>query len=137
MASQESQQPYEPSPEASGLVPVIFAANRDEAEFYQTLLADADIQAAIDTDDDQQTARPGKGIAVLVSAESLDDATDIITVREEMEAHVLAEPDDRDKDTDEDEDEEELTHPHLDDDNMEDSEDFTFRRDPFMDEDEF
>lgn len=54
VTSQESQQPYEPSPESSDLVPVVFAADRVEAEFYQALLADADIQANIDTDEGQQ-----------------------------------------------------------------------------------
>ena len=116
-------------------MPVIYAANRVEAEFYQTLLADADIQAVIDSDVDRQIGISGKGIAVLVRAELLDAATDIITVREEMEAHILAGPDGRDKDADEDE--EELTHPHLDDDNTEDGEDFLFQRDLFVDEDGF
>ncbi len=134
MTSKESERPYEPDPKSSGLVPVIYAANRVEAEFYQTLLADADIQAVIDADADQQIGISGKGIAVLVPAELLDGATDIITVREEMEAHILAGPDGRDKDADEDE--EELTHPHLDDDNTEDGEDFLFHRDLFMDEEE-
>ncbi len=133
MTYKESEQPCEPGRESSGLVPVIFAANRAEAEFYQTLLADADIQAAIDTDADQQSGRSGKGVAVLVPAELLDDATDVITVREEMEAHILAGPDGHDKE--DDEDEEELTPPRVDDDNIEDEEDFLFRRDPFMDED--
>ena len=136
MTDKGSEQPCEPGPGYSGLVPVVFAANRAEAEFYQTLLADADIQADIDTDLDQQSVQPGKGVAVLVPAESLDDATDIITVREEMEAHILAGPDGPDKDSDED-DEEELTPPHLDDDNIEDGENFLFRRDPFMDDDAF
>ena len=137
MTDKESEQPCEPGPESSGLVPVIFAADRAEAEFYQTLLADADIQADIDTDLDQQSVQAGKGVAVLVSVESLDDATDIITVREEMEAHILAGPDGPDKDDDENEDEEELTPPHPDDDNVEDGENFLFRRDPFMDDDAY
>ena len=133
MTHNGSEQPCEPSPESSALVPVIFAANRAEAKFYQTLLEDAGIQATIDTDADQQTGRPGKGVAVLVHPELLDDATDVITVREEMEAHILAGPDGRDKD--DDEDEEELSPRRLDDDNTEDEEDILFRRDPFMDED--
>ncbi len=133
MTYKGSEQPCEPGRESSGLVPVIFAANRAEAEFYQTLLADADIQAAIDTEAEQQTGQSGKGVAVLVHAELLDGATDVITVREEMEAHILAGPDGRDKD--DDEDEEELTTTRLDDDNTEDEEDFLFRRDPFMDQD--
>ncbi len=133
MTYKGSEQPCESGPESSGLVPVIFAANRAEAEFYQTLLADADIQAAIDTEAEQQTGQSGKGVAVLVPTELLDAATDVITVREEMEAHILAGPDGRDKD--DDEDEEELTPPQLNDDNTEDGEDFLFRRDPFIDED--
>lgn len=71
---------------------------------------------------------------MLVPIELFDDATDIITVREEMEAHILAGPDGRDKDADDDD--EELTHPHLHDDNIED-EDIIFHRDPFMNEDGF
>ncbi len=137
MTYKESEQPREPGPESSNLVPVIFAANRAEAEFYQTLLADADIQADIGTDLGQQSVQAGKGVPVLVSVESLDAATDIITVREEMEAHVLAGPDGPDKDDDENEDEEELTPPHLDEDNTGDGENFLFRRDPFMDEDAY
>ena len=121
-------------PDFSDFVPVIFAANKAEAEFYQTLLADADIQSAIDTEAEDQNGRVGKGVAVVVPAELLDAAADIITVREEMEAHILAGPDDRE--TDDDEDEEELTASHLDDDSIEE-EDFLFRRDPFMDDEEY
>ena len=134
MTSDRPEQPGKLEPDFSGLVPVIFAANKAEAEFYQTLLADADIQAAIDTDAATQTGRVSKGVAVVVPAELLDAAADIITVREEMEAHILAGPDGRDKD--DDEDEEELTASHPDDDSIEDEEDFLFRRDPFMDEEE-
>ena len=134
MTSEQSELPSEADSDSSGLVPVVFAANKAEAEFYQTLLADADIHADIDTDADQRTsALPGKGVAVLVPAELLHEASDVITIREEMEAHILAGPDGRDKD---DEDEEELTDPCLDDDNTEDDEEeVLFRRDPFMDED--
>ena len=70
----------------------------------------------------------------LSSAELLDEASDIITVREEMEAHVLAGPDGHDT-ADEDDDEEELTATHPDDDNVEE-EDLFFRRDPFMDDED-
>ena len=134
MTSNRPEQSGGLEPDFSGLVPVIFAANKAEAEFYQTLLADADIQAAIDTEAESQTGRAGKGVAVVVPAELLDAAADIITVREEMEAHILAGPDGRDKD--DDEDEEELTASHLDDDSIEE-EDFLFRRDPFMDDEEY
>ena len=119
------------SPDSLDLVPVIFAANIEEAEFYRTLLADAGIQAFIDTDVQDQPARPDKGIAVLILAETLDEASDIITAREELDAHILAHPDDVDID---DEDDDELSSPSLDDDTAED-EDLFFRKDPFGAED--
>ena len=132
MVGKRSEPPAEPGPDHSDLVAVMYAANRAEAEFYQTLLADADIQVTIDTET-KETASPGKGIAVLVPAELLDTASDIITVREEMEEHILAGPDDRDRADDDDEDH--LTAPRGTDD-MEDEEDLLFHRDPFVDEDE-
>ncbi len=130
MGHKPSEQASEPDPRSSDLVPVVFAANRTEAEFYQTLLADADIRADIDTDVDEQSGQVGKGVPVLVPHERLDEASDVITVREEMEAHILAGPDDRDR---EDEDEEELTATQPDDDTVEE-EDLLFRRDPFLDD---
>ena len=117
------------NPDSSGLVPVIFAANTQEAEFYQTLLADADISTFINPDVDKGPSRPDKGIAILVSAEMLDEASDIITAREELDAHILASPEDVEFDDDDDE----LIGPSLDDDTVED-EDIFFRKDPFGDE---
>lgn len=134
MASNQPEKSGGLNPDLSDFVPVIFAADKAEAEFYQTLLADADIQSAIDTDAETQTGRLGKGVAVVVPADLLDTAADIITVREEMEDHILAGPDERDKDVDDDE--EELNASQLNDDNTEDDEEFLFRRDPFMDEEE-
>ena len=77
-------------------------------------------------------AQPEKGIAVLVSSEMLDEASDIITAREELDAHILANPEDREFD---DDDEDELSGPGLDDDTVED-EDMFFHRDPFGDADD-
>ena len=129
MANEQSKMPSDADPGSLELVPVIFAANTNEAEFYQTLLADAGIEADIDAE--QQAPQPGRGVAILVSPDSLDEASDIITVREQMEAHVLAEPDALD--TDDDDDEDELTAHPQDDDN-DNEEDVLFRRDPFLDE---
>ncbi|NIA07782.1 MAG: hypothetical protein GWP14_09165 [Actinobacteria bacterium] len=120
------------NPDSSGLVPVIFVANTKEAGFYQTLLADADIPAFIDPDADGRSSRPDKGIAVLVSTEMLDEASDIITAREELDAHILSSPEEGEFDDDVDD---ELTGPSLDDDTVED-EDIFFRTDPFADEDD-
>src|SRR3972149_4114579 len=94
-------------PDPSDFLPVMFAANRAEAEFYQTLLSDANIQAIIDTEAVERTGQRDKGIAVLVPAEQLDEASEIITAREEIEEHILASPEAPGLD----EDEEELSTP--------------------------
>ena len=120
------------NPDPLDLVPVIFAANTQEVEFYQTLLADADIPTFIDTDADGLSARTDKGIAILVSAEVLDEASDIITAREELDAHILAHPEEHEFD---DEDDDELTGSSLDDDTVQD-EDIFFHKDPFGDDDD-
>ena len=132
MGRKQASQPHDNDPHSSDLVPVIFAANTEEAQFYQTLLADADIQTFIDTDVDGRSARSDKGIAVLVSAEMLDEASDIITAREELDAHILAGPEAPEFDDDE---EDELTGTTLHDDTMDD-EDTLFRRDPFANDDD-
>lgn len=116
----------EPDPDYSDLLPVMFAANKAEAEFYQTLLADADIQAVIDIEKDKRAGQPDKGFAILVSAELFDEASDIITAREEIQEHILAGPDDREQDGDEDG----LGIADSGDD-LADDEDLLFRRDPF------
>ena len=115
----------------SDLLPVMFAANRAEAEFYETLLNDAGIQVVIDSEVEDQNGRVGKGIAVLVPAEQLDQASDIITAREEIDEHMLSSPEAQGLDEDEDE----LGGPKLDDDTAED-EDLFFHRDPFTNEDD-
>lgn len=116
----------EAEPDPSDLLPVMFAANKAEAEFYQTLLADADIQAVIDTETDNRAGQVGKGVAILVRAELLDEASDIITAREEIEEHILAGPDSQEQESDE----EGLASPDSGDDTADD-EDLLFRRDPF------
>ncbi len=115
----------------SDLLPVMFAANRAEAEFYETLLTDAGIQVAIDSEIEDKNGRVGKGIAVLVPAERLDEASDIITAREEIDEHMLSGPEAQGLAEDEDE----LGGPKLDDDTAED-EDLFFHREPFTNEDD-
>ena len=78
------------------------------------------------------SGRPDKGIAVLVSSEALDDASEIITTREEMDAHILAHPDDGD--FEDDDDDEDYGDPDLGEDI--DDEDMLFHKDLFDDEDE-
>ena len=131
MSRKGAERPFEPDRGPSDTLPVMFAANRAEAEFYQMLLADAGIQAVIDVEVEDQTGQPGKGIAILVAAEQLDEASDIITAREEIEEHILAGPEAPGLDEDEDK----LTAPSLDDETAED-EDLLFRPDPLADEED-
>ena len=128
MAREKDKVPQESNP--TDLVPVMFAANTTEAEFYQTLLADADIEAIIGTDEDETEVTSLKGLPIMVPADRLNEASDIITARDEMDEHILAGPDALVSDDDEEDD---LTGPHIDDD-TEDS--LFFRREPFVDGDE-
>ena len=131
MSRKRADRPLEPDRGPSDVLPVMFAANKAEAELYQMLLADAGIQAVIDVEAEEQAGQPGKGIAVLVPAEQLDEASDIITSREEIEEHILADP----EAPVQDEDEEELTAPSLNDEPIED-EDLFFRPDPLADDED-
>ena len=127
MAREEDKVPQES--DQTDMVPVMFAANRTEAEFYQTLLADADIEAIIGTEDEPEGTSL-KGIPIMVPTDRLNEASDVITARDEMDEHILAGPDALVSDDDEEDD---LTGPHIDDD-TEDS--LFFRREPFVDGDE-
>ena len=129
MAREQDKLPQGPEP--TDLVPVMFAANMAGAEFYKTLLEDADIEAIIGTDEDESKSGSVRGIPVLVPAERLDDASDMITAREEMDEHLLASPDYRD--LDEEEEEDDLTGRVID---VDTEEDLLFRRDPFTDKDD-
>ena len=135
MARGQSEQPMDPDRDSSELVPVTFAANLAEAEFYQTLLADADIEVHIDSEVEDKSPPPGKGIAILVPADLLDDASEVIMAREEMETHILAGPDGHDLDDNDDDDD--LSSTHVDEESIVDGEDIFFRRDPFTEEDLF
>ena len=66
----------------------------------------------------------------MVPTDRLNEASDVITARDEMDEHVLAGPDGLDSADDEEDD---LTGPQIDDD-TEDS--LFFRREPFVDGDE-
>ena len=131
MSRKRAERPLEPDRGPSDILPVMFAANKAEAEFYQMLLADAGIQAVIDVEVKDQAGQPGKGIAVLVQAEQLDEASDIITAREEIDEHILADP----ESPVQDEDKEELTPPNLDEETAED-EDLFFGPEPFAEEED-
>ena len=131
MSSKPTQRQGESDSAHPELLPVMFAANRAEAEFYETLLTDAGIQVVIDTEIEDRNGRVGKGMAVLVPAEQLDEASDIITAREEIDEHMLSSPEAQGVDEDEDE----LIGPNLNDNTAED-EDLLFHRDPFTNEDD-
>ena len=94
MTDKRADKQLEPDDEHSDMLPVMFAANQTEAEFYQMLLADADIHAVIDIEKDKRAGQADKGFAVLVSAEVFDEASDVIAAREEIHEHILSGPDD-------------------------------------------
>ena len=73
--------------EEGQLVPAVYARSQAEAEQYKTLLDDHGVPAVVEEDDDPLVGRPGRknGIAILVVAELLADATDILADRDNLD----------------------------------------------------
>ena len=82
-------------------VPVLFARNLIEAEFYQTLLAEHEIPVLIEDENTESFGLPdiGRGVPVLVPDEQLAEAEDILEQREDSD-------DDSSDNNDDDEDDE-------------------------------
>lgn len=93
------------SEEESGqYVPAVFAHSAEEAEYYRDLLSDHDIPALVGTDGDEEAEgrRISRGVPVLVPDAFLDEASEIIADREDLDEF------EDDQDDEEDEDEEEV-----------------------------
>jgi hypothetical protein len=74
------------------LIPVIYARNMTEAEFYRSLLEDQEIRVVIDRDKkSEKTSGLKEGIAVLVSEEDLSEAQDILERRNETDDEMEVE----------------------------------------------
>jgi len=94
--------------EQSEFVPVIFARSREDAERYRDLLEDHNIPAVVGTDADDEDALPSRsgmthGVDVLVPEALLDEASEIIADREDLDEFAPTEEvDDDDEDEDDD-----------------------------------
>ncbi len=110
-------------------VPVIYARNLTEAEFYKGLLASNDIPAIIEDEAGEVIGMPtsvvGQGVAVLVPDEMLDEASEIIAEHDDTEEDAELDEyedmedeadDDLDEDLDEDLEDEEFEDEDLDED---------------------
>lgn len=117
--------------EQSEFVPVIFARSREDAERYRDLLEDHNIPAVVGTDADEEDALPSRsgithGVDVLVPEALLDEASEIIADREDLDEFAPTEELDED---DEDEDDEfglsadEPLDEEIDEDELDDEED--------------
>ena len=97
--------------EHTGFVPVVVAHSADEAEQYCELLGDHDIPAMVgddklETDADNETRpNPGprisRGVSVMVPEALLDEASEVIADREDLDEFRI---DDDDDENDDDED---------------------------------
>ena len=97
--------------EHSGFVPVVVAHSADEAEQYCELLSDHDIPAMIGDDglaadaDNETCPNPksciSRGVSVMVPEALLDEASEIIADREDLDEFRI---DDDDDENDDDED---------------------------------
>jgi len=89
--------------EKSDFVPVIYARSVDDAETYRSLLEDHDIPAVVGEEAEGKegsAARASRGIPVMVPEVLLDEASEVIADREDLESF---EPVVDDVDEDEDE----------------------------------
>ncbi len=111
MAAVEGPSPFGPSGEEyTDFVPVVFARSPEEAERYQELLSDHDIPAMTDGDGDEDgdvassaNSRSGgmsRGVPVMVPEVLLDEASEIIADREDVDEFALEEDEVEDEDDD-------------------------------------
>jgi len=123
--------------ESRDFVPAVFARSIEEAEKYRELLNDHDIPAVMgdEEEEDDSTRRPRRrgmtrGVPVLVPEALLDEASEIIADREQLEEYEIS---DDEFDNEEDEDETFALSSDLDLDEEEDLEE----EDEFFDEEDF
>lgn len=88
------------------LVPAVYARSLDEAEEFQQLLEDHDIEASVGSEDEtpEVSERLGRGVPVLVPEALLDEASEIIADHEDSDE--FSTEDDEDFEDDEDDEDE-------------------------------
>ena len=104
----KKKMPRNPQPDEHGdYVPVLFVRMPAEADEYVELLNDHDIPAVV-ADRDAEEGKPfvvpqspGRGIPVLVPENLLDDASEVIADREDLDEFGEGEEDDVEDDEDE------------------------------------
>ncbi|MBN2209922.1 MAG: DUF2007 domain-containing protein [Sedimentisphaerales bacterium] len=97
----------EPNKEFHDFVPLLFARNLPEAEFYKSLLEDHDIPVLIEDENTETLGLPdlARGVPVLVPDEMLAEAEDILEQRSKIDEDFDLETLDEDEDEEEDGDE--------------------------------
>jgi hypothetical protein len=135
MSRQEEE--FEPiGDEPEQYVPAVFAHSAAEAEFYRDLLKDHEIPAVLGTEDEVADAeRPiiSRGVPVLVPDAFLEEASEVIADREDLDEY----DDELEDEDDEDEEEElELADDTEDDEDLDDEEEDEDEEEEENDEDE-
>ncbi len=99
----------EPNKDFHDFVPLLFARNLAEAEFYKSLLEDHDIPVLIEDENIEAIGLPdlARGVPVLVPDEMLAEAEDILEQRSKIDEDFDLEALDEDED-EEDDDEDEI-----------------------------
>lgn len=107
MSAAEGLSRFESSGEEyTDFVPVVFARSPEEAERYQDLLSDHDIPAITGGDADRdvapsETSRSGgmsRGVPVMVPDVLLDEASEVIADREDVDEFALEEDEEEEED---------------------------------------
>lgn len=103
----------EKGPVHGDFVPVIFARNLFEAEFYKSLLEAGDVEVLIEDEFSEIAGIPAmtKGVPVLVPEDQLDEAQAVIADRHDLEERIEADTDGEDDEVDADDDDEDLMPP--------------------------
>jgi len=117
----------------SDFVPAIFARSVDEAEKYRELLDDHDIPALVGSEDfgnKKDKRKMSRGVPVLVPESLLDEASEIIAEKEELDEFET------DDENEEGEDIEEISD-GADEDDDDDDEEFEFDEEEDSEEGEF
>lgn len=101
-----SEEEFEPiGDEPSQYVPAVYAQSRQEAEYYRELLSDHDIPAVLGEEDEEDKAGSRsrtRGVPVLVPDAFLEEASEIIADREDVDDF------EEDEDLDDEDDDEDV-----------------------------
>jgi len=111
--------------EAEDYIPIVFAHNLAEAEFYKVLLEDHDISAIVKESEDDFDEYPesGQGVSVLVPSEQVEEAELVLEQRNEIDDGFEEDNEEQDDQDDDYQDFEEINPGQANDRDDEDEED--------------